>query len=132
MFGADDELNDVSVGPDGRFVAVGETGNGVVTRLVVARYLATGALDDTFGDPNTATGRRTGTAIASVHGDEHLYAVAQDSLGRIVAVGRTSGLSGDDILVVRYTAIGAARQFVRRQWRARDPARWHHGESRRA
>lgn len=106
LMGPNDEANDLVVLADGRFVLVGESGDGSGAAIALVRYTAAGEVDTTFGDAD-GPGRRTGSAIVPIGGDDHAYAAALDGLGRIVAVGRTPGTGGTDMIVVRYTADGA-------------------------
>ncbi len=95
---ADERLYDVVLQPDGRIVAVGFVDEQAVEQFLVARYLADGTLDPTFG---------TGGSVVTQFGDvaAQAEAVALTADGRIVAVGWSVG-DPDVIAVARYLADG--------------------------
>ena len=100
------EAQDLAVQPDGRIVVAGYTGPrfGSPTDFAVARYLADGTPDPTFGT--------AGVVVTDWHGStDRAYAVLIQSDGRIVVAGHagTPTVSGpdNDFAVARYTASGA-------------------------
>src|SRR5262249_9417543 len=100
------EAQDVAVQPDGRIVLAGYTGPrfGSPTDFAVARYLADGTPDPTFGT--------AGVVVTDWYGStDRAYAVLIQSDGRIVVAGHagTPAVSGsdNDFAVARYTAAGA-------------------------
>jgi len=94
-FGSEDYAYDMAVGKDGSFVLAGENYG---YRVAVARYLADGELDATFG----LKGGRVNTTIAPAGGDSG-SAVAIQEDGRIVVVGSADdGRAGKDFAVLRY------------------------------
>jgi len=98
--GSDDVAFAVALQPDGKIVAAGQSFNGSNDDFALARYNANGSLDTSFdGD-----GKQT-TAIGS--GNENAYAVAIQPDGKIVAAGRSSNGSDDDLALVRYNANGS-------------------------
>lgn len=79
-----------------RIIATGRSATG---DIVVRRYLPDGTLDTSFGT--------TGTARTDLGGTETGYAIALDSLGRVVVTGKVDGSFPDhDVFVVRYTNSG--------------------------
>jgi len=77
--------------PDGRFVVVGGTGQD----FAVARYTFKGDPDATFGTQ--------GTVVTDFGGDDRAEAVALQSDGKIVVVGRSDG----DFALARYGTDGS-------------------------
>ncbi|MFO1486771.1 MAG: choice-of-anchor D domain-containing protein [Verrucomicrobiaceae bacterium] len=96
--GASDVGNDVVLQPDGKIVAVGQSGSlGTSTMATVVRYTSSGALDATFG---------TGGIVAMNHGagvNGVLMEVVLDAAGRIVTVGRI----GTQGCVLRFLSDGS-------------------------
>lgn len=100
-------LSGVIAQPDGRIVAVGQTGGRTNTRVLVARFTAAGSLDRRFGHNGTVTGPLVRTARGT---GSLARAVALAPGGKIVVVGKATGVDGtarDGLLVERYTAGGA-------------------------
>ena len=87
---------------DGRIVVAGSvTYAGTSTDFTLARYLATGALDTSFGTAGRVT-------LAPTAASESGYDVLVQPDGKIVAAGNTLSASGGlDALVVRLSATGA-------------------------
>lgn len=90
-----DDPGDVVLLPDGRLIVVGSSGG----RAALARYLADGTLDTTFGI--------NGLRIDGLRNDfGGLTAAVLDNAGRLIAVGP----AGDDFQVTRYLLDGAPGQ----------------------
>jgi uncharacterized delta-60 repeat protein len=90
--------NAVAVDSLDRIVVVGSTFNGLDYDFVMARLTAAGALDSSFdGD-----GKQT-----VAFGDDYGYAVAVDSLDRVVVTGLTYTGVNNDFAVARLTPAGA-------------------------
>ncbi len=86
---------DMVIQPDGKIITVGASGAG----FTLVRHLSDGSLDTGFGSSGVAT-----TAIGS---NAEALAVALQSDGRIVAVGRARNGSGDyDFALARYDQDG--------------------------
>jgi uncharacterized delta-60 repeat protein len=85
--------------PDGKIVAGGAVGPGQVD-FAVARLLADGSLDASFGDAGVA---RTSFGAQN----DYVHAVAVDALGRIVAAGRTWSTFSPNVALARYLPNGA-------------------------
>lgn len=89
----------VAITPAGRIVVAGSTSNGVTSRSAVARYLADGRLDRSFG----GDGRVTTDVSPSA---EHLTDVVVQPDGRIVAGGWAEVSLVPVFDAVRYTTDG--------------------------
>jgi uncharacterized delta-60 repeat protein len=93
----------VTIDSQNKIVVAGRADAGASKLFAVARYNADGSLDSAFSDD--------GKVITVVEGNggegDQAHAVAVDSLGRIVAAGRSSGTTGTDFALVRYLANGA-------------------------
>ena len=88
--------------PDGRLVAAGYAGTaGSVSRFGLVRYLATGAVDSTFGSG--------GVVMTTFNGGNcSVSSLRIQSDGKILAAGNTATLNtGLDFAVARYDASGA-------------------------
>jgi uncharacterized delta-60 repeat protein len=84
----------LTVQPDGKIVVAGNTTAGTADRIVVARYLPSGALDPTFGNSGiVSTPAGSGETVVS--------GVAQQD-GKIVVAGRTEIGDSDQIVIARY------------------------------
>jgi uncharacterized delta-60 repeat protein len=94
-FGAADEARAITTDALGRFVVAGQTGPEGATDWAVARYLADGTPDASFGTAGRVT-LDLGT------GEDFAQAVGIDAAGRIVVAGR----SGEVATVVRLTGTG--------------------------
>ena len=95
---------DVAFQNDGKIVLVGNTVIGDNSDFVVARYLANGQLDSSFG-------QNAGYTISGLGGHEHALAMALQPDGKIVAVGprQESSLFGGldtDFVVARWLSSG--------------------------
>ena len=85
---------------DGKIVVAGSAFVSGSDDFALARYLANGMLDTSFGSSGKVTTTIGGTSDSA-------HAVALDGTGRIVAAGPTSsGSSNDDFAVVRYLSNG--------------------------
>ena len=89
---------------DGKIVAAGyAAGLAGGTDFALVRYNVNGSLDATFDGDGRAT-----TAVGATTNEDHAYAGALQSDGRILAAGRANGASGSsDIAMVRYNANGS-------------------------
>lgn len=96
--GANDEVSVLVVQPDGKVIAVGTSFAGTGTRFALARYLADGRLDASFGGGGTVT--------TSVAGTVQLFGAARQSEGKIIAVGTVLTGANLDFAVLRYQADG--------------------------
>jgi uncharacterized delta-60 repeat protein len=94
-----DRAYGLTVGRDGRLVAVGSSFNGSDDDFAVVRYLSTGALDASFGGTGIVT-----TANGPARDVAHAVAVRKD--GTIFVGGSSSNGSDDDFAVVAYTPLG--------------------------
>jgi uncharacterized delta-60 repeat protein len=103
--GLTDQAHALAIQPDGKIVVAGWATRGTVTfadaDFAVARYLADGALDGSFGNGGKITTNIAGPA-------DFGNAVALQSDGSIVVVGRVAkdGGSNPDFGIVRYLADG--------------------------
>ena len=91
----------VAVQPDGKIVMVGNSWNGAIYELAVARYNADGSLDESFGGDGKVT-----TAVGT-NEQEGLQSVVLQSDGKIVVAGVGSNGTDDDFAVVRYNTDGS-------------------------
>ena len=91
-----DHAYDLAVQPDGKIVVVGEAPGG----MLVLRFLASGALDSSFG-----TGGRVVIAAGNFGGAAHGVALQPD--GKIVAVGQGNVGGYDQLAAVRLMPSGA-------------------------
>lgn len=99
-----DSVGDIVLQPDGRIIAVGDSGDARESRFfggssgdfALARYDADGSQDPTFGN--------TGTVRTSFAGSDDARAAAVQPDGRIVAVG---GNATGDFAVTRYNGNGS-------------------------
>lgn len=100
--GTSDRIWGITLQPDGKIVAVGETVSSVfpgTNDIAIARYTTAGALDTTFGGTGKVTTDHGGGANNSA------YAVAMSGTNIIVA--GTEAVSGNlDFMVARYTTAG--------------------------
>ncbi|MCP9496217.1 MAG: hypothetical protein MSG64_17370 [Pyrinomonadaceae bacterium MAG19_C2-C3] len=106
----DDTINGIIIQPDGRIVAVGNTtrivtssngGIGIVQNFAVARYTANGEIDLSFN------GRGVYTTSG---GAREAYAVAMQSNGKIIVVGRQVSGSIIGMGVTRFNSDGTLDQ----------------------
>lgn len=84
---------------DGKLVAAGWGTVSGTARFALARFLADGALDASFGDQGTVS-----TAVQS--GGSEVYAVIQQTDGKIVAAGRARTNVSNFVALARYNADG--------------------------
>lgn len=95
-----DRANGIAIQSDGKIVVVGESHNGSNDDFAVARYLADGTLDTTFGGLGQVT-----TSFGS--GNDGAGAVAVQSDGKIVVAGATSNGTHLVFATLRYHADGS-------------------------
>jgi len=101
-FGAGDDFGrSVAVQSDGKIVVVGNSFNGAIYELAVARYNADGSLDTSFGGDGKVT-----TAVGT-NQQEGLQSVALQPDGRILVAGVGFNGTNDDFAVVRYNTDGS-------------------------
>jgi uncharacterized delta-60 repeat protein len=100
-----DFQNGLVIQPDGRILVGGESDMGPPDgfQIRLSRYTKKGALDATFG-----TGGTSLTSLGNTAGeDEHIWALALQTDGKIVASGDVIAASGSrDWAIVRYNADG--------------------------
>jgi uncharacterized delta-60 repeat protein len=97
-----DEAAAVRLGTAGRILVAGTAAKSVVgskTKLAVARYTSNGSLDTSF----STDGKVTTSMATDVSG----YALGIEPMGGIVVAGTVYTQSSADMVVVRYTAVGA-------------------------
>ena len=85
----------VAAQADGKLVVAGSVSNGTTTDFALARYLANGALDTTFGmggRVTTAFGPNSGARAVTVQADGKIVAVGSDGPGFAVARYGTDGV----------------------------------------
>lgn len=86
---------------DGRIVAAGYSADvGQQSTFALARYLADGSLDASFGAGGTVT-----TSIGSEHDEANAVAIQSD--GKILAAGSAGSATGLDAALVRYNVDGS-------------------------
>ena len=95
-----EEARSIAVQSDGKIVVGGFTSNGTNDDFALARYTTAGVLDSTFGGGDG----KVFTPIGS--SEDQIYAIAIQTDGKIVAVGRTWNGSNYDIAVARYMTAG--------------------------
>lgn len=95
-----DQATSVALQADGKIVAAGFAIDGGSNDFALARYLADGSLDTTFG-----AGGKVTTAIGS--GDDFAFGVAVQGDGAIVLAGFSIIGGNYDFALARYTAAGA-------------------------
>jgi uncharacterized delta-60 repeat protein len=93
----------MAVQPDGKIVVVGVSTPAVEPSadFAVVRYESTGRIDRRFGDNG-----RVLTDFTGPGGNDQAFAVAIDSIGRIVVAGYSSSDVGLDFAVARYSPDG--------------------------
>lgn len=94
-----DEAHSVIIQDDGKIVAGGFSFDSSVRKFAIVRYNVDGSLDNTFDEDGIAS-----TSITNY--DDAAYAVAQQSDGKLVLTGYTSGDSYD-FATVRYNTDGS-------------------------
>jgi uncharacterized delta-60 repeat protein len=98
--GAPDSVNAIVRQTDGKLVAAGITGSGWACQFALARYLADGSLDPSFGTGGIVL---TGL-LSSTYGGARSVALQTD--GKIVAAGAVNTAAGIKFAVARYTTNG--------------------------
>lgn len=83
---------------DGKIVTVGSATDGGAYSFALARFTTAGALDASFGT--------SGKTLTSIGSDDYAYAAAQQSDGKIVAVGEASNGTNKKFALARYDANG--------------------------
>jgi uncharacterized delta-60 repeat protein len=93
----------VAAQPDGKIVAVGFStpAVGPSSDFALVRYDSTGRIDRQFGDNG-----RVLTDFSGTGSTDQAFAVALDSIGRIVVAGYSSSNAGVDFAVARYNPDG--------------------------
>ena len=94
-----DSASAVAIQSDGKIVVAGSSFNGANFDFALARYNTDGSLDASFGTNGKVT-----TDFSNR--DDNAYAVAVQSNGKIVAVGRGSNGSNYDFALARYNTDG--------------------------
>lgn len=95
-----DQINAVSVQPDGKIVAAGQSRNGTYYDFALVRYNANGSLDTSFDTDGKLT-----TPILST--DDYANALVIQSDGKILATGNSKIGTTDDFALVRYNVNGS-------------------------
>jgi uncharacterized delta-60 repeat protein len=95
----DDAAAGVAVQADGKIVAAGRTSNGTDDDFALARYLANGSLDPSFG-----TGGLVTTAFG---GRDAVGGVVVQADGKILVAGYTDAAGGYDFALARYNPDGS-------------------------
>lgn len=97
-----DEARSILLQPDGKLVASGTAiGGDSISRFTIVRYNSNGSLDTSFDSDGKVT-----TAIGS--GRSEIFAAAQQTDGKLIAVGLTTSPTFDsDSAIVRYNANGS-------------------------
>jgi uncharacterized delta-60 repeat protein len=98
--GGDDRANSLALRPDGKIVVAGECSNATDFDFCLARYLANGSLDSSFG-----TSGKVITPIGG--GDDRANSLALQSDGKIIVAGFCNTGSNFDFCLARYFANGA-------------------------
>ena len=93
-------INSISIQSDGKIVAGGASNDNVQSYFALARYNTNGKLDTSFDTDGIVT-----TAIRAM--DDHVYSVAIQSDGKIVAAGDTSDTNNHHFAVARYNVNGS-------------------------
>jgi len=97
---SDDYANFVTIQPDGKFLAVGATDNGINHDILLLRLYSNGTLDETFGSG--------GVVIYNNPADAYDYAwgIALSSDGNIIISGTSNDGLNDNVLVLRFNGDG--------------------------
>lgn len=95
-----DEANSMTLQPDGKIVVAGGASNGSNEDFAIARFNADGTLDNSFD----SDGRVTKAFGAN---DDHGFAVAVQSDGRIVVAGYSHNGADADFALARYNTDGS-------------------------
>jgi len=99
--GANDSLNALSVQPDGKLVAVGQTWSSISNKdFFIARFLPDGTLDgNNFGNGGK-------TPIIASYGDDAAFGVTVQPDGKILVVGEAHDGGPSHTVVLRMTSFG--------------------------
>lgn len=93
-FGFDALFNDIKIQFDGKIVVVGTADFGISTAFFAARFLATGALDTTFGNGNgyqtTAIGGGGRASTLAIQADGKIVVTGVSQTGKVAAVRYTN------------------------------------------
>ncbi|MCD9187272.1 MAG: hypothetical protein LUM44_12630 [Pyrinomonadaceae bacterium] len=95
-----DQINALSIQPDGKIVAAGQSRNGTYYDFALVRYNTNGSLDTSFDTDGKLT------TLIAVSSDE-VKGVAVQPDGKIVAAGYTNPGIGADYNLIRYNADGS-------------------------
>ena len=95
-----DEARALALQPDGKIVVAGSCYDGDYYNFCLARYVASGALDTSFGSSG-----KVATPIESF--DDYLNALALQPDGKIVVAGGCFNVPNNDFCVARYLPSGA-------------------------
>lgn len=90
----------MAIQPDGKLVVAGEAFPGSHAVFILARYNSTGSLDTTFGNNGKATTDFGG-------GDHSAQGIALQADGKIVAVGKSGTVVGNNFPVARFNPDGS-------------------------
>jgi uncharacterized delta-60 repeat protein len=127
----DDEVFGIALQTDGKIVAAGYTASGGNNNTAVARYLADGSLDTSFGG--------SGMVTIAQPGDDWASAVAVQADGKLIVAGAASEDGTDlDFAVVRLLSNGsidssfAGDGVVTTSFSAQDDRAWSLGSRRTA
>ncbi len=93
---------DVAVTADRRIVVAGSSFDGATSRFVVARYLPSGTLDETFGDAGVRT-----TSFADYRVVASAVEIAPDGRIVVAGTGRNASNTDFDFVAARYLADGS-------------------------
>ncbi len=96
--GNDDYAYTMAVQPDGKIILAGLTDDGNSTQFALARYLSTGAIDNTFGT--------AGKVVTAFSGDASISNMLLKSTGEIVVVGSAQN-ANFDFALAQYNSSGA-------------------------
>lgn len=97
--GGDDAASDVTILPDGKVLAIGDTYDNGIARTMIARFNPDGTPDPTFG----AGGK---TLFALTSGSNYAWNMVIQPDGKIVALLNTTSGNSLALWVVRFTASG--------------------------
>ena len=95
----DDSAFAVTVQPDGKIVAAGQSENGADTDIAIARYLSDGTLDNEFNHNGQVT-------VAVGSGNDSGLALVVQKDGKILVAGTTDNGNDLDIAVIRLQSDG--------------------------
>lgn len=110
-FGEEDQINEITIQPDGKIIAAGYCKNGFYTEFAAAKYNIDGSLDNTFGEAGILTTEFGG------YGDQ-AYSVELQPDGKIITGGSTYSATetGNDLVMARYdpsTGVGVENNFLK-------------------